>query len=172
MDYTTFLQSKRIVTAPAGREVDPADIHPALFPFQRDLTAWAIRKGRCALFADTGLGKTPMQIEWARPIWYGIKESDTLQYREARSAEDERHICPLQLGTIERVIRLWSNPGETVLSPFAGIGSEGHEAIRLGRRFLGCELKPEYWQIAVKNLRTAERESQTEDLFAAHGIAI
>jgi DNA modification methylase len=95
-------------------------------------------------------------IEWARPIWYGIRESDTLQAAEARADDDERHICPLQLGTIERCIRLWSNPGELVLSPFAGIGSEGYEALRLGRRFFGIELKPTYADLAVRNLRTAE----------------
>ena len=78
-------------------------------------------------------------IEWARPIWYGIRESDILPVAEGRANEDERHICPLQLGTIERCVRLWSNPGELVLSPFAGIGSEGFEAVRLGRRFIGME---------------------------------
>ena len=95
-------------------------------------------------------------IEWARPIWYGIRESDTLNVREARGDDDDRHICPLQLGTIERCIRLWSNPGDLVVSPFAGIGSEGYEAIRRGRRFHGIELKPEYFDAAVKNLKRAE----------------
>ena len=95
-------------------------------------------------------------IEWARPIWYGIRESNTLNVREARGNDDDRHICPLQLGVIERCIRLWSNPGETVLSPFAGIGSEGYEAIRLGRRFVGIELKSEYAAAAIKNLTRAE----------------
>jgi DNA modification methylase len=106
-------------------------------------------------------------IEWARPIWYGIRESDTLNVVEARSNDDERHIAPLQLGTIERCIRLWSNKGETVLSPFAGIGSEGYEAILRGRKFIGCELKPEYWKVAVKNLRQAEQIIHTPDLFSA-----
>lgn len=95
-------------------------------------------------------------IEWARPIWYGIRETDTLNVAEARANDDDRHICPLQLGTIERCIRLWSNSGEVVLSPFAGIGSEGYEALRHGRRYLGVELKPEYFMAAVKNLRRAE----------------
>jgi DNA modification methylase len=95
-------------------------------------------------------------IEWARPIWYGIRESDTLNVREGRADDDDRHICPLQLGTIERCIRLWSNPGELVFSPFAGIGSEGYEALKQGRRFLGVELKAEYAEAAVKNLRRAE----------------
>ena len=94
-------------------------------------------------------------IEWARPIWYGIDETDTLNTAVAKENDDERHICPLQLGTIERCIRLWSNPGDVVLSPFAGIGSEGYEAVRLGRRFIGIELKPSYAQTAAKNLALA-----------------
>lgn len=105
-------------------------------------------------------------ISWARPIWYGIRESDTLQVVEAREEEDERHICPLQLGTIERCIRLYSNPGDIVLSPFAGIGSEGYEAIRWGRRFIGVELKRSYYDIAVKNLVVAEQRRTQGVLFA------
>lgn len=93
-------------------------------------------------------------IEWARPVWYGIRETDTLQ--APAKANDERHIAPLQLGTIERCVRLWSNPGETVFSPFAGIGSEGYVSIKNGRRFVGIELKPEYFATAAKNLREAE----------------
>lgn len=111
-------------------------------------------------------------IEWARPIWYGIRESDTLQYTTARSDDDERHICPLQLGTIERCIRLWSNPGEMVCSPFAGIGSEGYQALRLGRQFIGVELKAEYYQVARKNLREAERRAHMPDLFTLSGVEI
>ena len=113
-----------------------------------------------------------MWIEWAHPVWYGIKESDTLQYSRARGDDDERHICPLQLGTIERCIRLWSNKGETVLSSFAGIGSEGHQAILLGRQFVGIELKPEYYRVALNNLQDAEREAHTEDLFTLAGIEV
>ncbi len=109
-------------------------------------------------------------IEWARPIWYGIRESDTLNVAVARSEKDERHICPLQLGTIERCISLWSNPGEVILSPFAGIGSEGYEAIRLGRIFVGIELKPEYAAVAVKNLQTAETLRTQGQLFAQEAV--
>jgi DNA modification methylase/superfamily II DNA or RNA helicase len=102
-------------------------------------------------------------IEWARPIWYGIRESDTLNVAEGREDEDEKHIAPLQLGTIERCIRLWSNKGETVLSPFAGIGSEGYVAVKNGRRFVGIELKRSYFDAASKNMARAE-ESVTRRL--------
>ena len=105
-------------------------------------------------------------IEWAHPIWYNIRETETLQYRNARGANDDKHICPLQLETIERCIRLWSNPGDLVLSPFAGIGSEGYQAVKFGRRFIGIELKPSYFSQALANLREAQIEAQTGTLFA------
>lgn len=98
-------------------------------------------------------------IEWARPIWVGIRETDTLNTAAARDDRDERHICPLQLPLIERCVRLWSNEGETVLSPFAGIGSEGVVSLKHGRRFVGCELKPSYWKTAADNLRAAEGQT-------------
>jgi DNA modification methylase len=101
-------------------------------------------------------------IEWARPIWYGIRESDTLNKADARSEEDDRHVCPLQLGTIDRVVRLWSNPGETVLSPFAGIGSEGYVSLQNGRKFIGIELKPLYARTAARNLRQAENSKKAQ----------
>lgn len=99
-------------------------------------------------------------IEWARPIWYNIRESDTLQYSSARGEEDERHICPLQLGTIERCVKLWSNEGDLVCDPFGGIGSTGWVALRNGRRAVTCELKPSYYQILVRNLREAANSVQ------------
>jgi DNA modification methylase len=104
-------------------------------------------------------------IEWARPIWYGIRESDTLNVAEARDNADDRHICPLQLGVIERAIRLWSNRGETVLSPFAGIGSEGYVALQQERRFIGIELKPRYAETARKNLQRALLARKQQDMF-------
>jgi hypothetical protein len=104
-------------------------------------------------------------IEWARPVWLGIRESATLNATVARENEDERHICPLQLPLIERSVRLWSNRGDTILSPFAGIGSEGYVAIQHGRRFVGCELKPSYWATACANLREAERLAAMPSLF-------
>lgn len=104
-------------------------------------------------------------IQWARPVWLDIRETNTLNTAVAKNDKDERHICPLQLDLIDRVIRLWSNRGETVLSPFAGIGSEGVGAIRRGRRFIGCELKADYWRVAVRNLANAERDATTPLLF-------
>ena len=105
-------------------------------------------------------------IEYARPIWYGIRETETLNVVEARSEEDERHICPLQLGTIERCVKLWSNKGETVLTPFGGIASECYQSIRLGRKAIGIELKPTYWNVGVRNLKRAESANAELPLFA------
>lgn len=93
---------------------------------------------------------------YASPVWMDINPSDTLTKESARAEDDERHICPLQLEVIERAIELWTNPEDLVLSPFAGIGSEGYVAVKAGRRFLGFELKESYWQQAVMNLRAAE----------------
>lgn len=104
-------------------------------------------------------------IEWARPIWYGIRENDTLQVREAREEKDERHLCALQLPVIERCIRLWSNVGDVVFTPFAGIGSEVYQAIKSGRRGLGVELKESYWRCAVANVRKAEAALKSGTLF-------
>ncbi len=101
-------------------------------------------------------------IGWARPVWYDIRESDTLNTRVARESADERHICPLQLPLIERCVRLWSNVGDTVLSPFAGIGSEGVVSVKHNRRFIGCELKPSYWKTACDNLQTAEGQLEIQ----------
>lgn len=102
----------------------------------------------------------------ASPVWMDIDPSDTLQYRSAREHDDERHICPLQLEVIRRGIDLWTNPGDVVLSPFTGIGSEGFVSLQMGRKFVGAELKKSYYQQAARNLATAEVE-QTQDLFAA-----
>jgi len=99
----------------------------------------------------------------ASPIWMDIDPQDTLQYRSAREHDDERHICPLQLEVIRRGIDLWTNPGDIVFSPFAGIGSEGYVALQMNRRFVGIELKASYYQQAAKNLKAAL--NGTADLF-------
>jgi DNA modification methylase len=97
-----------------------------------------------------------------------INPSDTLQHQSAREDDDERHICPLQLEVIRRAVRLWTKPGDLVLSPFAGIGSEGFVALQEGRRFVGAELKGSYFQQAWKNLQSAE-QAQAGGLFAQAG---
>lgn len=99
-------------------------------------------------------------IEWAECCWSDIRETNTLNVREARSEEDTKHICPLQLDVIDRLVRLYTNPGEVVFSPFTGIGSEGYVALQRGRRFYGCELKPEYHAQALKNLAGAQRKRE------------
>lgn len=107
----------------------------------------------------------PVWQKYASPVWMDINPSRTLQYQTARENEDERHICPLQLDVIERGIDLWSAPGDVVLSPFAGIGSEGYVAIGKGRRFIGIELKPSYFKAACRNLQMAEEEANQLTLF-------
>lgn len=100
----------------------------------------------------------------ASPVWMDIDPSDTLQYRSAREHDDERHICPLQLEVIRRGIDLWTNPGDVVLSPFMGIGSEGVVSLEMQRRFVGVELKRSYFEQSCRNLATACAQT---DLFAA-----
>lgn len=104
-------------------------------------------------------------IAWARPVWLDIRETRTLNTRPAKEDADERHICPLQLDLIERCVRLWSNPGELILTPFAGIGSEVYTAVKLGRRGVGVELKASYWKTAVGNLRKLDTEMSLPTLF-------
>jgi superfamily II DNA or RNA helicase len=109
--------------------------------------------------------------KYASPVWLDINPSRTLSKQGAREADDERHICPLQLDVIERAIMLWSNAGDTVFSPFMGIGSEGYTALKLGRKFIGAELKESYFKQAVKNLNDALK--QNEGLFTmeeVHGM--
>lgn len=101
----------------------------------------------------------------ASPIWMDINPSDTLQFRSAREHDDERHICPLQLEVIRRGVMLWTNPGDIVLSPFMGIGSEGYVSLELGRRFVGVELKHSYYRQAASNLASVAKPA-TADLFS------
>jgi DNA modification methylase len=103
-------------------------------------------------------------IQWAEAHWTGIKETDTLNVSEGRGTDDTKHICPLQLGVIDRLVRLYSNPDEIVFSPFTGIGSELYSALKRGRRAYGCELKDEYYAAAQVNCRraiAAHKEEQT-----------
>jgi DNA modification methylase len=93
---------------------------------------------------------------YASPVWMDVRQTLTLNHREARDPDDEKHICPLQLDTIERACVLWSNPGEVVLTPFAGVGSEVYGAVLNGRKGIGIELKPSYYRQAVRNLEALE----------------
>lgn len=109
---------------------------------------------------STGQVSRNQWIDWAECCWGDIKETDTLNVREAKGEKDTKHICPLQLGVIERLVKLYTNPNELVFSPFAGIGSEGYMALKLGRRFYGCEIKDEYLAQAKKNLAVAEKAAR------------
>jgi len=128
----------------------------------------------------TGWGNKPEQLNYsisvwqryASPVWFDINQTRVLNYRQAKAQDDEKHICPLQLDVIARSIDLWSNPGDVVFSPFCGIGSEGYEAIKMGRKFIGIELKPSYFDIAVKNLQEAERLANQTDMFSWAGIEV
>ena len=115
---------------------------------------------------NTGLNVNTWQ-KYASPVWYDINYSDTLQFRTARHENDEKHICPLQLQTIERSIHLWTNQGDTVLSPFMGIGSEGYQALKMNRKFIGIELKESYFNLACKNMELAIQESNQLSFFTA-----
>lgn len=147
---------------------------------QRDAAAmWQAWADYVVVFRAPGKNDKPIPseltqeewIEYARPVWHGIRETDVLGTHEARESDDERHLCPLQLPVIERAVRLWSGRGEVVLSPFAGIGSEGVGALRHGRRFVGVELKPSYFRVAARNLRAAEQTSSAPMLFDLDGEA-
>lgn len=107
---------------------------------------------------------------YASPVWFDIEQGNVLNKRLARGEKDEKHIAPLQLDVIARCVDLWTNPGDVVFSPFAGIGSEGYESIRLGRKFIGIELKRSYFKYAVKYLKEAESKSKEIDLFQFAGI--
>ena len=105
--------------------------------------------------------------QWAECVWHDINPSNTLQRASARDEEDERHIAPLQLQVIERAITMWTNPEDVVFTPFMGIGSEAYQAVKMGRRAIGIELKDSYYAQSVKNLQRAEAQQFSEQtLFA------
>lgn len=129
VSYEEFIERKSQLANISG--FDPLFIPDFLFDFQRSLVEWAIRKGRAAIFADCGLGKTPMQ---------------------------------LQLDVIERCLVLWSNPGEVVLTPFMGVGSEVYAAVKNGRKGIGIELKESYYRQAQRNTCSATKENRSQNL--------
>lgn len=145
-----------------------------------------IRAGRSSKYDnDLGWITSDEWINWARPVWYaadympgtwreghtgdscknGIRETDVLNVRQARDTNDERHLCPLQLGVIERLVKVWSAPDEVVFDPFAGIGSTGFVALGLRRKFVGAELKESYFNSAITNLNHAISSREQVSLF-------
>lgn len=145
-----------------------------------------IEAGKSRKYVDSnGWVTSDEWILWARPVWYaadyqpgtwregytgdaclhGIRETDVLNVRQARDTNDERHLCPLQLGVIDRIVKVWSAPDEIVFDPFGGIGSTGYVAIKNGRRFVGTELKESYYRSAVQNLNNAVAERGAVSLF-------
>ena len=110
-----------------------------------------------------------MWQNYASPVWMDIKPTETLQYRSARDNDDERHICPLQLEVIRRALKMWSNPGDTILSPFMGIGSEGYVALEEGRKFVGAELKDSYYGQACRNLASVDIGKTQQTIFGRKG---
>lgn len=139
----------------AGLERDRARSRPSL----PDYILKFVAPGENAVRIDNKEVSRSEWIEWAEGVWtwHEIKATDTLNTTEAKGPDDTKHICPLQLGAIERLVRLYSQPGEVVFSPFAGVGSEGFESVKRGRRFIGFELKDEYYRTAIKNLARAEK---------------
>jgi DNA modification methylase len=145
-----------------------------------------IPAGKSRKYADSdGWVSSDEWILWARPVWYaadylpgtwregytgdaclgGIKETDVLNVRQARDTNDERHLCPLQLGVIERIVKVWSAPDEIVFDPFNGIGSTGYVALKNNRRYVGSELKQSYYESAIRNLDSAIAERGAMSLF-------
>jgi hypothetical protein len=116
-------------------------------------------------FESTGNFSIDTWQRYASPVWMDIDQSNTLNGRAGRDDKDTRHICPLQLDVIHRCLQLWSKEGDTVLSPFLGVGSEGFEAVKMKRKFIGVELKESYFAEAVKNLRRAEAIVNAPTLF-------
>jgi hypothetical protein len=133
---------RKPVEGPTSKTPDPVTHDPGRYP----VTRWQ---------------------ELASPVWMTINQTNVLNVKVAREDKDERHLCPLQLDVIERAVELYTNPGDTVYSPFMGIGSEGWQSLKMGRKFLGTELKPAYYRQAVMNLTQAETDGGAGDLFAS-----
>ena len=123
--------------------------------------------GRIAQIPNKDKGATSIDVwqRYASPVWHDINQTNTLNFREGRDSDDERHICPLQLDVIERALQLWSAPGDVVLTPFLGIGSEAYVSVSMGRKAIGVELKESYFKLACRNLEQASK--QQYDLFGA-----
>lgn len=104
--------------------------------------------------------------QYASPVWFDIRQTRVLKFREAKEPDDQKHICPLQLDTIERCMALWSAEGDTVLTPFMGVGSEAFVAVKNKRKAIGIELKLSYYRQALRNLKSIQNGNQEEEGFA------
>lgn len=115
---------------------------------------------------DTADVTTPVEVwqKYASPVWSDIRQSRTLNYKQAKADDDERHICPLQLDVVERAIQLWTNPDDVVFTPFLGVGTEVYCAVKMGRRGVGIELKPDYFEQSLKNVHQAYQENSQKTL--------
>lgn len=179
MNYQDFLKSKQHLLGSFGFK--PNYISDIAFDFQAHIIEKAVKKGRIAVFADTGLGKTLIQLSIAKNVINhtnkkvliltplavafqfiieaeklgidDIRIDEVLQYKESCEEDDEKHVHPLQLDVIDRIVELYSNPNEVVLTPFMGVGSEVYSPVSLGRRAIGIELKDSYYKQAIKNLK-------------------
>lgn len=123
--------------------------------------------GRRVQTPDLAKGGSVIDIwqRYASPVWMDINQTNTLQFRSARHSDDERHICPLQLDVVERAMQLWSAEGDTVFTPFLGIGTEAYVAVKMGRKAIGAELKASYFELACRNLKDADKSQY--DMFVA-----
>jgi len=126
--------------------------------------------GREGWKVEEGSHNTSVDVwqRYASPVWDDINQTDTLNFREGRDSDDERHICPLQLDVIQRCLQLWSNPDDIVWSPFMGIGSEGYMSLKMGRKFIGAELKKSYFDLAIRNLDLSKEKQY--DMFGGEVV--
>lgn len=147
-----------------------------LVTFRKDGDNQEPIEGRLTEFYGTDFPSQQNDPDWdsiniwqryASPVWMDIAQNDTLNFREAKDDDDHKHICPLQLTVIRRALQLWSNPNDVVLSPFAGIGSEGYVSLDMGRKFVGFELKKSYYECALQNLQYIENKPKQQTLFDA-----
>lgn len=170
------IRTKAFSLAFQTKNRDSAAVRPALADYLLLFRKPGDNAVKVANLPDSGEVTNNDWIEWASPIWYDthdgggmggdhygpvwttIRETETLNARLGREDADERHIAPLQLEFIRRVVLLYSNPGETVLSPFGGVGSEPYVAVKNGRKAISCELKPSYWQAATRVMADLEHE--------------
>jgi hypothetical protein len=174
--YLDFIRAKAVSAPELGLPCDVADVHPLLHRHQPVLVKWLVEGGRRALFANFGLGKTFIQLEamrlvkrqvphaWHPDVWSDVARMRTLN-GEQQAKGREMHLCPLQFDIVDRLIRGYSNPQELVYDPFGGLMTVPLRAVMLGRRGMGVELNPGYFEDGVRILRDADRERATPSLF-------